>query len=283
MTARFPAELLALLQAVHVSLPWKHLPRRLETILEYRMNLELGFAASDLDRTTRSQVERVGRRLREAGCRITVHAPFWDLAAGSLDPKVRQISRFRLHQLFDLVEPLNPIHVVCHTGFDPNHHHGHVKFWVEKSLETWGPLVDRARQLNVLLLLENVWEHDPALHRQLFKRLRSPFLGWCLDVGHQHAFGRSSTLQWLKALAPFLRELHLHDNAGLQDHHLAIGQGTFDFRTLFGYLAKKGLNPVLTLEPHRDADLVPSLQALSQMWQPWPGPRRLDAKQSREE
>jgi sugar phosphate isomerase/epimerase len=61
----------------------------------------------------------------------------------------------------------------------------------------------------------------------------------------------------------------LHDNFGKEDEHLAIGSGNIDFRLLFNYL-ENNINtpPIVTIEPHEEKYLWPSLDYLAQAW-PW--------------
>jgi sugar phosphate isomerase/epimerase len=72
----------------------------------------------------------------------------------------------------------------------------------------------------------------------------------------------------LKVLGSRLREVHLHDNNGRGDDHGPIGIGTVAFPTLFAYLVETGLRPLITLEPHAEASLWKSLEALETLW-PW--------------
>ena len=89
----------------------------------------------------------------------------------------------------------------------------------------------------------------------MLKRLNTPFAGFCLDVGHLLAFAKSSWQQWLPAMLPWLGQLHLHDNAGGWDEHLAPGRGNFDFTGLVAFLKNSDLHPIVTFEPHSEADL----------------------------
>ena len=52
--------------------------------------------------------------------------------------------------------------------------------------------------------------------------------GLCLDVGHAHM---NDCLEEFLAV-PF-RHLHLHDNHGHADEHLAVGEGTIDFEPVY--------------------------------------------------
>ena len=255
-------ELLDVLKYVYVNMPWKLLHQYRETILRTAMNVEIGTAAEDLDGASLSEVRDAADALRERGCGITMHGPFWDLCPGSLDPLIRQTSLHRLRQLFDFMEPFDPVQVVCHTGYDPRHHISHRSVWVEHSLAIWEPLVLEAERRKIPLLLENVWEEDPGLHAELFEHIDSPYLGFCLDVGHQHTFSTTPLVTWLHALSDRLQEIHLHDNDGTRDAHLPVGRGSVKFKLLFDFLAENGKNPLLTLEPHTEEHLTESLQGL---------------------
>lgn len=253
---------LSILRSVHVNVPWKFIPRYIDTIVNYRLNVEIGFEAAELDQVNRSEFKGIAKRLQKLSCGITLHAPFWDLCPGSVDPLIRQVSSLRLHQFFDLVDVFEPLQVVCHTGYDPSHHRGQGEFWLEKSVALWEPLIVRAENSNISLLLENVWEKDPGFHLGLFRQLDSPWFGFCLDVGHQNSFSGTSLQTWVHSLADYLRELHLHDNDGTCDAHLPIGQGGIDFLFLFEFLQDRGIKPLLTLEPHKEEHLQESIDGL---------------------
>jgi sugar phosphate isomerase/epimerase len=253
------------LERVQVNMPWRILPRYEEMIFHYRINVELGFEAEPLDRVKRSEFQTVAKQLREWGCRITLHGPFWDLSPGSSDPLIRQVSRLRLQQFFDLLSIFEPVQVVCHTGFDPRHYREHGQAYLERSLVIWAPLVEQAERLEIPLLLENVWEHDPEFHKELFQRISSPYFRFCLDVGHQHSFSTTPLHVWLEVLVDFLEEIHLHDNDTSHDFHLPVGKGTVDFEFLFQFLQNRGRIPLLTLEPHKEEDFFESLEGLTRV------------------
>ncbi len=250
---------------VFVNMPWTQLHRYLALILERRINIEVGFGASDLDNASVSEIAAVIGRIREAGCRVTAHGPFWDLCPGSIDPRIRDVSLSRLVRLFEILEHVRPEQVVCHTGFDPRHHRSHRAAFVENSVSFWKSFIEPAERLGIPVVLENVWEDDPALHIEILDKIASTWFGFCLDTGHQHAFSKTRLENWLSETANHIKEIHLHDNDGSFDYHLPLGQGSIDFDHLFGFLKAKGLGPVLTLEPHREEHLYQNLEALANM------------------
>ena len=81
--------------------------------------------------------------------------------------------------------------------------------------------------------------------------------------------GRAPLEEWLDVLGPFIGQLHLHDNGGKKDDHLALGRGRIDFRPLFAFLkAERPRPPVVTMEVHRYDDIWASLEFLERLW-PW--------------
>ena len=254
----------AVLEHVHVNMPWKMLYRYIDLVLGNSINIEIGFA-EEVEEVQDALLAQTVERIRQKGCRITAHGPFWDLCPGSIDREIRRVSRSRMDRFFEILEYVRPMQIVCHTGFDPKHHCGQSPAWVEHSLAQWAPLVERAEKLGAPLLLENVWEEDPDLHLELLEKLHSPWCGFCLDTGHQHAFSRTSLMDWLNAVWPYLKEIHLHDNDGTFDHHLPAGMGNIDFDLLFHFLCEKGISPVVTLEPHTEEHLYLSLAGLAKM------------------
>lgn len=254
--------MLRVLSQVHVNMPWRILPQHLLTVLTLKMNVEIGFEAQELDSLSPREFSSVAERLHSRGCRITLHGPFWGLEPAGMDAMIRQISRYRIQQFFDLITIFEPIQVVCHTGYDPRHYITHEQSWMDKSVSFWEPFVVRAENLRTPILLENVWEDGPHFHKALFQKLESPFFGFCLDVGHQNSFSTTPLAEWLEVLSPFLLEMHLHDNDGSRDQHRPVGQGKIDFVSLFRFLQSVEKEPLITLEPHREEDLAATLEGL---------------------
>jgi sugar phosphate isomerase/epimerase len=78
-----------------------------------------------------------------------------------------------------------------------------------------------------------------------------------------NVFSETTMQDWLKTLGPFLKQIHLHDNNGMNDDHLALGAGKIDFEYLFEYIDKNCPRPIITLEAHEEKWMWQSLEALS--------------------
>jgi len=251
-----------LLGRVQVNLPFPLLMEQLEAVLASGLQPEVYFSGFVLDRLAPEDTERISRALREKKVPVTLHAPFMDLNPGAVDEKVRTVTAFRFGQVLDLVPLFHPRAIVLHPGYDRWRYDDDVDLWLENSLLTWKPLVERAEALSVRMALENVFEEKPEVLGRLLEEINSPFLGYCLDAGHGNLFSRVPLEEWVEVLGSRLMEIHLHDNHGEADEHLPLGQGSIDFSSLFSLLEKKNVQPIYTIEPHEIDHLQPSLEAV---------------------
>ncbi|HUH66556.1 MAG TPA: sugar phosphate isomerase/epimerase family protein [Syntrophales bacterium] len=231
-------------------------------VISEKINPEISFNHSALDRFRKDDFIRIADALLEAGLRISFHAPFMDLRPGAIDPEIRKASIARLGQVFDLVPYFRPVSVVCHASFDKRYYVSNESEWLKNSVETWTRLLDRAASMDTVIALENVYETDPEYLSRLLEMLPSQHLFFCLDTGHFNVFSTSPLDDWMNALGARLGEIHIHDNNGLLDEHLPVGEGTFPFRKLFEMINQKGLKPLITVETHSEKRLWRMLENL---------------------
>jgi sugar phosphate isomerase/epimerase len=237
--------------------------------VELGLNPEIGFDADTFIKFSRPDFNMMAERLHQRALTITLHAPFIDLSAGSPDPDIRAITRRRFEQVMKVVPIFKPKTVVCHLGYDLKRYESFRDKWIENSLEIWSWLGARLKGSGSQLMIENVYEYSPDDMRIIFEHLKDQNVGFCLDTGHQAAFSRTPLEGWLDSLGPYLGQLHLHDNRGRVDEHMAIGQGRIDFEALLKTLKALRPNPpLITLEPHTQGDLWRSLDYLEKIW-PW--------------
>lgn len=264
-----------LLDRVQVNAPYRQLvDKYLELFLRYGINPEIGFDALALETASQEAMAEMARLMEEQGRTITFHGPFMDLAPGGLDERIREVTARRLQRTMELVPLFRPLSIVFHAGYDERRYHAHRAEWLSGSLATWEPLIQQAEEMGVVIHLENVYEQTPEMILTLIEEMDSENLGFCLDMGHMNVFGEVALSEWLDALGPHLKEVHLHDNNGHSDSHGPIGSGTAPFKELFQYLHDQEKRPVVTLEPHEEATLWVSLENLEKLW-PWQeeGPR----------
>lgn len=252
----------ALLPKIQINVPFPLLIKNLGRVLDIGLQPEIYFNSLALDQLNWAEVRKASRELTRKGLSVTFHGPFMDLNPGAVDEKVREVTLHRFDQVLALAPFFQPRAIVFHPGYDRWRYDNNVDLWLERSLLTWKPLAERAETLSVKLAIENVFEDRPSSLLKLLSALDSPWVGYCLDAGHGNLFARGAVTQWLDALGSRLVEMHLHDNNRQADEHLPLGEGTIDFASVFAYLRKNELTPILTLEPHLAEHLEPSLKAL---------------------
>lgn len=258
-----------LLKKIFVSVPFKMLwDKYLPKVIENKINPEIGLDSFALDGFGVKNFKDVAQRLHEEGLSVTLHAPYMDLVPGGIDPKIRSVSLSRLHQAFDFAPIFKPLSIVCHSGYDDRCYHDERDQWLKNSIETWTIFANRAKEIGTTLMIENVFEEAPEILKPLLQSLHSDNFKFCFDVGHAHVFGKSSIDMWIDELSPYLGQLHLHDNKGEIDDHMALGSGEVEFEKLFSILKRKDLRPIITLEAHQESWVLESFDILKKLW-PW--------------
>ncbi len=211
-----------------------------------------------------------GQDFSQAGRRCTLHGPFQDLSPGALDDLILAATRRRLRQAWRWLPVFRPAAVVCHLGYEDRHFSWDQENWLDRAAATYRELGTQAAGHGVRVMLENVYERDPGLIREAIRRIDLANVRVCLDVGHLNAFGGGDFQGWLETLWPIIGHLHLHDNLGTLDDHQALGTGNIPLQFVLTFLAARGVRPLITLEPHQEGSLTPSLEYLAQIW-PWAG------------
>jgi sugar phosphate isomerase/epimerase len=259
----------ALVERIQVNIPFPFLLNGyLSRFLDRGLNPEIGLDAWSLSTYPPETFRRIARVFELAGRRLTLHGPFQDLAPGALDDMILTASRRRLRQAWRWLPVFRPEAVVCHLGYEARHYRWDQETWLNRTAATYRELGAQARTYGVRVMLENVYEKDPGLIREAIQRIGLDNVQLCLDVGHLNAFGGGDFQGWLEILWPLIGHLHLHDNQGTLDDHQALGTGNVPLESVLSFLAERGPQPLITLEPHQEGSLAPSLQYLAEIW-PW--------------
>ncbi len=138
-------------------------------------------------------------------------------------------------------------------------------------------LVGRAECLGVIIAIENLapvypttdaLSFSPMILRTMAKRISSPSLGLCMDVGHANIVASMRRTDPLELIEPALDRVvlfHLHDNLGARrgdqgppeldplrlDLHLPPGRGTVPWSRIAPLLARKPAPLMLEVHPPR--------------------------------
>ncbi|MCE1224971.1 MAG: sugar phosphate isomerase/epimerase [Geobacteraceae bacterium] len=243
-------------------IPWPRLAEHRAYLLEERINPELYLPADSLDTLDKAEVQALADDLVSHGLSCTIHATFMDLNPGSVDRAVRETTRQRVEQTLDCAEMLQARVVVFHPGYSRLSYGSAVEIWTANTVAFWQQQLSRIRQAGCKVALENIFEEEPSTLLQVLKQLDRTLFGHCFDSGHFNMFCTVSLEEWFAALGSFIIESHLHDNHGVADEHLPVGEGEIDFQKVTDLLKQYAPQAVWTLEAHSRERLERSMQAI---------------------
>jgi sugar phosphate isomerase/epimerase len=246
-------------------IPWAQINDYLELVLDLDLAPEIAIKGPELDTLDEELLDQVARSLAAAQVRPTLHAPFFDLNPGALDPLIRHATYQRLSQALAVAARLNAHLMVIHPGFDKWRYPNLDQAWLALAKEFFPPLIEQAAACNCRLAIENIYEETPDTLVQLVEGIDSQWLGHCFDAGHWQLFGKRPMAEWLDAISPRFFHLHLHDNNGQADEHLPVGDGMIDFTPLQRKLPKLSTLPSMTLEAHSEEHLRRSLHQVKKL------------------
>jgi sugar phosphate isomerase/epimerase len=163
---------------------------------------------------------------------ITVHAPYGDLNLATLNDPIWHES---IHQICTCIEYASRItdRVTIHPGYlSPLGKFMPQKVW-ELQKEALHQIGKFAVEHSVLACLENM-----IGIKEFLCRLPEELLGMTEGIegiGMTFDFGHANTIGKVNDFLPHMgraSHLHIHDNHGMSDEHLALGDGTINWETV---------------------------------------------------
>lgn len=192
-------------------------------------------------------IGRIDDVIRSTGLGITVHAPYADLNLATLN---YPIWRESVRQITTCIAAASEWtdRVTFHPGYlSPVGKMVPENAW-KRQKEALVEIGREAGEHSVIACLENMIGireflcRDPGELRGMADGIEG--IGITIDIGHANTVGK------VKEFLPCLKEashLHVHDNHGVHDEHLALGAGTVDW-DLVGETVRKDYEGVLVVE-----------------------------------
>ena len=171
-------------------------------------------------------VKEVAGIAASTGLALSVHAPYSDLNLASLNHPIWRESVRQVMACIDGAADLTD-RVTVHPGYlSPLGKLLPEKVWaLQKS--ALAEIGAYAGDRGIRVFLENMGGLKEVLCRfpeEILGMIDGvDGIGFTLDVGHAHTVGR---VREFLAVLPSANHLHVHDNQGTADQHLALGEGT---------------------------------------------------------
>lgn len=118
----------------------------------------------------------------------------------------------------------------------------------EANVRAFTELCRHAHGGPLVLCIENMTETPVEALLKIVRDVGSPHLAICLDTGHLHLV-KGDHAAFIRAAGPHLRALHVADNDGSCDQHLApYGRGTVPWKSVLPALRECGYADLFNLE-----------------------------------
>lgn len=216
--------------------------------------IEVCSFSKHLDYHNLNDVQRAGELMRALQLApVSFHAPFAShIDITAMDPHAREIAVRELLAACEAAALMGCRHVVLHPGPEREGRPPEKEFLLhmQYASESLNRVAARCCDLGIQLLLENMLAHLLFGHVRdmlfLLGEIKSCQVGACLDTGHAHLAREMDMV--IQKLSGHLKLVHVNDNRGDWDAHLAPGEGTIDWPKVIRELRENSFQGTLVLE-----------------------------------
>ncbi|MDX8352525.1 sugar phosphate isomerase/epimerase family protein [Cognatiyoonia sp. IB215182] len=197
--------------------------------------------------------------------RVGMHGPFDGLDMDNKDPELRGLITARFLKSLEAADRIGARQMVMHSPYDlwyENNLHnypGYADGVLERIHAVMVPVVKKAEELGVTLVIENILDVDPSRRRAMIDSFGSEAIAVSIDTGHAHLARRMSGAPpvdyFVRDAGDQLQHVHLQDLDGHADRHWAPGDGEIHWRAVFEALADCQSAPHLVLELRNKSDI----------------------------
>ncbi len=172
---------------------------------------------------------------------VSIHAPFNDLNLGALNLDLRILAIKYIKDTIETAANLGIGTVSFHPGhLCPSGIYAPDKV-KEANLTSIRELAKFAKDFDITLALENMpmkfWTLGNRAN-DILEMIDNTDFGICFDIGHAFIMDEIDNFLNSAQTAP-INNIHIHDNMGRRDEHLALGEGKIDLPYVLKRLAPK--------------------------------------------
>jgi len=217
------------------------------------------------------QRDAIQQALVHYGMSLICHLPTF-IHTADLTKSIREASHTELLNSITVANELGARKVVLHPSFVGGMGRNVPELSRRYASECLDAVARLGEKGNCRICLENLFARltpftTPDDFAAFFDRW--PRMAMTLDVGHAFIDGRGMDhiLEFINRFGDRIQHVHISDNFGRRDDHLAVGEGAIDFKVLIDALRKIHYDDTMTLEiftPDRN-DLIRSRNALQKM------------------
>lgn len=189
----------------------------------------------------------------------TIHAPFMDVNIAALGSKSRTNSISQIKDSIDLANEIDAKAVVVHPGLIPFL----AKEMPEKIYDVANASIkeigEYSKNLGVNATIENMPAFESMIYQDMTRLdevLRENDMAMTLDIGHAHHSGIAPDAMYFDSI----KHIHIHDNMGDDDTHLALGEGNIQLKRIIDMFEDKNYDGIYMIEVNTKDSIKKSLE-----------------------
>jgi sugar phosphate isomerase/epimerase len=232
------------------------------------------FPSAEPENPSASQIAEAKEVIQASGMEVCLHAPFFDLNPAAFSPGIRRASVEILKKSVDFCAEASGKTLILHSGtrtYDPieglpDEENPLLRMQWEQNIASLREINAYANRRGVTVCLENIGFNSLDQSFQDLIEIRKAVgdsLKFTLDFGHAR-LGEGAE-KGILLLGEHIRHIHLHDNFGVKDDHLPLGEGNGDFSPFVDFF--RSFPYLITLEVLGiRQDMGPVLLSRSNFW-----------------
>lgn len=227
-----------------------HMEDTMQLVKEYDATLEFNdFWVPDMLENVSAQEKVIEfyAKYRTDFSQDTMHGAFLDITVHSEDPLIREVSIQRIYQSMEIAKRMGLRAVVFHTGLLSGFRiPSYLKHWEEENIRFFSQLAESYPKQEIYM--ENMFDESPEELEKLGEAMKQvKNFGICFDYAHS-AVKKFPREKWMKALAPYIRHMHINDNDLQEDLHQAVGEGKIDWQEYNSLIEKYRIDASVLVE-----------------------------------
>ncbi|MDL2246160.1 sugar phosphate isomerase/epimerase [Methanobrevibacter sp. OttesenSCG-928-K11] len=203
--------------------------------------------------------------LNSYNLKYTVHSPILDLNIASLNSTISKCSINDVKKSIDLANNLDSEIVIVHPGIIPFLSRKFEREVYHKTKESIKEIGNYANDLGVIATIENMPNIDGFIYKDIVKLdelLTNLEMSMTLDIGHACTTGFLENQTYFDSI----KHIHLSDNFGSDDTHLALGEGSINFKAMIELFESKKYEGIYMIEVNDKNSVEKSLEYLKNLF-----------------
>lgn len=219
-----------------------------EILKDYDIGIEIiefgiGYTLDKDDNGISEYCEKMGDLIKNKS--LSIHGPFLDLNTASFDNMIKKATLTRYNQAYFVAKKLGADRIVFHSCYYEDIYFKDV--YINNSLDFWREFLSDKDE-SIKIHIENIYEKDLLVLKELVDKVNSNIFSICLDIGHANCYSNQSLEEIIKLLGNRIGHLHLSNNDGKKDSHCGFNNGNIDVINTLNLIDKYCDNPSMTIE-----------------------------------